>query len=105
MPQLVLGELARKPESINAIREKLHLLPEQMAATLNAELQQEIAAGRVRNVTLMDIITTIISLNVALFTMIPIASKALELNDMSIQFMLNHRKDENIKVILGYLRP
>ena len=105
MPQLVLGELARKPESINTIREKLHVLPEQMAATLNAELQQEIAAGRVRNVTLMDIITTIISLNVALFTMMPIASKALQLNDMNIQFMLNHRKDENIKVILGYLRP
>ncbi len=105
MPQLVLKELARKPENINAIREKLHLLPEEMASTLNAELQEEIAAGRVRNVTLIDIITTVLSLNVALFTMMPIASKALKMNDTSILLMLNHRKEENLKVILGYLRP
>lgn len=105
MPQLVLKELARKPENINAIREKLHLLPEEMASTLNAELQEEIAAGRVRNVTLIDIITTVLLLNVALFTMMPIASKALKMNDTSILLMLNHRKEENLKVILGYLRP
>ena len=105
MPQLVLNELARKPENINAICEKLHLLPEEMASTLNAELQEEIAAGRVRNVTLIDIITTVLSLNVALFTMMPIASKALKMNDTSILLMLNHRKEENLKVILGYLRP
>jgi len=48
--------------------------------------------------------TTIISLNVALFTMFPVATEVLQLSDEEKNKMLLHRRDENVKVILSYIR-
>ncbi len=104
LPMLIMNELSRQPEHINMLRSKLHELPEKLFQMLNAELQIEIAAGKVRNVNLFDILATIVTLNVALFTVFPIATQILQLSETEKEKMLMHRKDENITIILNYIR-
>lgn len=101
---LILNELSRHPEHIHMLRNKLHELPEKLYQMLNTELQKEISEGKVRNVSLIDILTTIITLNVALFTVFPLATQVLQLSEEEKSKMLMHRKNENITIILSYLR-
>jgi len=105
MPSLIINELSRRPEQIIILREKLRSLPEQVFSELNKELQQEIELGNIRKISLIDIIITMLSLNIALFVMMPIAEKMLQLNEAQKEIMINHRKMENVEFILKSLRP
>jgi hypothetical protein len=105
MPSLIINELSRRPEQIIILREKLRSLPEQVLSELNKELQQEIELGNIRKISLIDIIITMLSLNIALFVMMPIAEKMLQLNEAQKEIMINHRKMENVEFILKSLRP
>ncbi|MFZ4582395.1 MAG: TetR/AcrR family transcriptional regulator [Paludibacter sp.] len=105
MPMLILNELSRQPDQIKILKERLHELPEKLISIMNKELAIEIAAGRIRNCTFLDIMLTIISLNLALFTMLPIAVNVAELNDLQTKFLLAHRRSENVNIVLSYLRP
>lgn len=105
IPILILNELARQPEQIKVLRDKLHTLPEKLFSLMNKELEIEIEAGRIKKIQFTDIIVTIVSLNVALFTMLPVASNILQLTEVQQKFMLAHRRSENVNVVLSYLKP
>lgn len=105
IPALIVNELSRQPEQINLLREKLHTLPEQLFAELNQELQSEIKNGNIRDISLVDLIISMISLNVALFVMMPVVEKVLQLNETQKELMIAHRRAENVDFILKSLRP
>lgn len=105
IPTLILNELSRQPEQIKILREKLHEIPEQLFAELNTELQTEIANGRIREISLIDLITSIVSLNVALFVMMPVVERILPLSETQKEQMIAHRRIENVEFILNGLRP
>jgi AcrR family transcriptional regulator len=105
MPMLILNELSRQPEQIKVLKERLHALPEKLITIMSKELESEIAAGNVRNCSFIDIMFTIVSLNLALFTLLPIAVNIAELNDIQLKFLLAHRRSENVNIVLSYLRP
>jgi AcrR family transcriptional regulator len=105
MPMLILNELSRQPEQIKVLKERLHSLPEKLITIMSKELESEIAAGNVRNCSFIDIMFTIVSLNLALFTLLPIAVNIAELNDIQLKFLLAHRRSENVNIVLSYLRP
>jgi len=105
MPALILNELSRRPDQIIILREKLHLLPEQIYAELNKDLEKEIELGNVRDLSLLDIFISMISLNISLFIMMPVLENVLQLNEVQKEFMLEHRKSENVEFILKSLRP
>lgn len=105
MPMLILNELARQPEQIKILKEKLHTLPEKLISIMSTELEVEISAGRARNCTFIDIMFTIISLNLTLFTMLPIVKNVAELDDIKLKFLLAHRRAENVNIVLSYIRP
>lgn len=105
IPQLIISELPRQPEQIKSLKEKLYSYPESLFAQLGEELQVEIAAGRVRNVDLTDIIITIVSLNAALFTFLPIVASIVELDENERKSILAHRKIEHVNIVMSYLRP
>jgi TetR/AcrR family transcriptional regulator len=105
MPALIIKELARKPDQLRSLRDKLHVMPEQLYARLDNDLQNEIKAGRVREVSVMDIVVTVVSLNIALFTVFPIAAELLEFNEIQIQMIMQHRRAENVVAVLNYLKP
>jgi TetR/AcrR family transcriptional regulator len=105
MPGLILNELSRRPDQISILREKLHLLPEQVFAELNEDLQAEIKHGNIRDTSLMDIIFSMLSLNIAIFVMMPVVENVLQLNELQKEILLEHRKSENVEFILKSLRP
>lgn len=105
IPALIMNELSRQPDQLLILKEKLHAIPEQLFEKLSNELQVEIKAGRVRDINAVDLIITVVSMNVALFTIFPIASKVLNFSEEQIKMLLYHRREENVNVVLGYLRP
>ena len=105
LPLLIINELSRQPEKIQTLKEKLHAIPEQFFAKLDTELQAEITAGRIRSVGLMDLIITTISLNVALFLLMPIAVEIIPMNESQKQMLIEHRRIEHVNLILNSLRP
>jgi len=105
IPSLILNELSRRPEQITALREKLYELPEKLIKELNEELRLEIEKGNIREISLIDLIISMLSLNIALFIMLPVAEKALQWNVSQKEFMISHRRAENVDFILKSLRP
>jgi len=105
IPALILNELSRRPEQIDTLREKLHELPEKLILELNEELQKEIENGNVREISLIDLMVTILSLNIALFIMLPVVEKALQWDVSQKEFMISHRRAENVDFILKSIRP
>jgi TetR/AcrR family transcriptional regulator len=105
MPALILNELSRRPDQLEELREKLHTLPEQLFTELEKDLQVEIEQGNIRDISLMDILVSMLSLNIALFIIMPVAEKMLQLNEIQKEFMITHRRSENVEFILKSLRP
>jgi AcrR family transcriptional regulator len=105
IPSLIINELSRQPEEIDILREKLYRLPEQLFAELNEELQVEIIKGNIRNISIMDLVFSIFSLNMSMFIMMPILEKLLPLNETQKELMIQHRKSENVDFVLKSLRP
>jgi len=105
MPLLIITELSRQPEQLKNLKEKLHALPEQLFKQLDAELQTEITAGRVREISLMDLIVTMLSLNISLFLLMPIAGDLIPLDETQKQIIIEHRRTEHVNIILNNLRP
>jgi TetR/AcrR family transcriptional regulator len=105
LPLLVATELSRLPENLENLRNKLQNVPFELFTKLNNELQNEIAEGRARKVELIDIVITMVTLNAGLFIMQPIASGIMQLNEEQTKELLAHRREENVQVILNYIRP
>ncbi|MDR3653906.1 MAG: TetR/AcrR family transcriptional regulator [Paludibacter sp.] len=105
LPLLIISEFSRRPEQVGILKEKLQTVPQKLFEKLNAQLNAEISAGKIRQTTLADLILTMVSLNVSLFLFIPIAGEIASLNEAQRQFMIVHRREEHVNVILNSIRP
>ncbi|MEA4976624.1 MAG: TetR/AcrR family transcriptional regulator [Paludibacter sp.] len=104
IPLLIIRELSRKPEQVALLREKLRELPEKLFAALNDDLQAEIKAGRVRPVSLIDIMIPAISMNVALFVMMPVVEQVMQMDEEQKKNMIEYRRNANVDFILHSIR-
>lgn len=104
IPLLIIRELSRKPEQVALLREKLRELPEKLFAALNDDLQAEIKAGRVRPVSLIDIMIPAISMNVALFVMMPVVEQVMQMDEGQKKNLIEHRRNANVDFILHSIR-
>lgn len=105
LPLLVSNELVRLPEQIQSIRENLQPMPQELLSHMNAELQKEIAAGRVRKVDMLDIVMTMVTQNVGCFIMLPMSTGLLQWTEEQAKEVIAHRREENVQVVLRYIRP
>lgn len=105
MPLLIINELSRRTDQVSVLRERLKTIPEKVMSQLNDELLLEIEAGRVRAMSFVDLIMSIVSLNISLFLLMPIATEIMQLTEEQKQFLINHRKEEHVNIILRGLRP
>jgi len=104
MPALILNELSRHPDQIKILKEKLHLLPEALFSELNEELQKEIQKGNVRDISLFDLLVSMVSLNIALFIMMPVVETILQWDEAQKELMIAHRRSANVELILNSIR-
>jgi len=105
LPFLILNELSTNPERILAIKQRIGAKPTQALSYFQAELEEEIKAGRVRQVEPLDLLLTMISLNIAPFYISPVMKIIMDLSDERLNELIMKRKEENITVLLKSLKP
>ena len=100
LPVLLFSEISTNPHRLGLFREALQDRPQKVLASLNEDLQLEIARGNVREMSVYDLILDIISLNVIMFLM-EVPFKAItKMSEAEYKAMLERRKEENITLIL-----
>ncbi len=104
LPPFIFSELVSNPERLRSLAGKLQQYPKSIFMQLEALLKQEIEKGAIRPISSVDLIFTILSLNVAPFLTMPVLQKAMGLSDADVREMLEHRKEEIIETILARLR-
>jgi TetR/AcrR family transcriptional regulator len=105
VPLLIVNEFSRNPEMVAALKEKLKGVVAKLFEDLNADLQFEIEAGRIRQIELIDLIFNTISINISLFLLLPVAAEIMSMDEQQKEIVINHRREEHVTLILNSLRP
>lgn len=105
IPLLIITEFSRNPEMVDTLKEKLKDVVAKLYESLNSDLELEINAGRIRKLTAIDLIFSIISINMSLFLILPVATEILSLDEKQKEMVINRRRDEHVKLIINGLKP
>ena len=105
LPFLFFNELYTNPERLSLLKEKIGDLPKSFLFQMDSELKAEIEKGTIRPMTAIDLMLTILSLNLVLFLASPVLKVITGLTETEFQNLVENRKRENITVILKSLRP
>jgi hypothetical protein len=101
----LLHELSRNPARIRNMIDKIRQYAQPLLERLNRDLEEAVKQGRIRPITGIDLLLTIVSLNVAPFLIRPVFQTALSLSDKEIEDILENRKREIVETVLSRLRP
>lgn len=101
LPMLIFTELLRKTENIEILKNKLKSVPEKLLGAFNTELQDEIKAGRIRDISIIDLLVNMISLNIALFIAMPVLRLVLEMDEQQKTVFLMHRRKVHVDFVLN----
>lgn len=105
LPFLLFNEFTTNPKRLNSIKTDLSYIPKAIFGKMQAELQNEIDKGNIRPITVVDLIITIVSLNVFLFIAKPVFDSIFNFSPEQYNDFFEHRKQENIHIILNSLKP
>ena len=87
------------------MREKIGGLPKSLLAQMDRDLRIEIEKGAIRPMTALDLMLTILSLNLVLFLAGPALQVLTGITEPEYQNLVESRKRENMTIILKSLRP
>jgi len=104
IPAFILNEISSNPDRLQSLIEKLQQYPKSVLLQLNSDLEKEVEKGTIRPISGVDLLLTVISLNIAPFLINPILQKALNLSNEDIALALEHRKKETIDIVLSRLK-
>ncbi|MDR2810689.1 MAG: TetR/AcrR family transcriptional regulator [Tannerellaceae bacterium] len=100
----VLNEIWSNPERLKPLVDKLKYYPQPVITQLDTELKKEAGKGNIHPISGIDLLLTIISLNVAPFLMKPVMQMVLNLSDKEMEQILEQRKKEVVETVLSRLR-
>lgn len=101
----IINEVIFDSDRLQKLVNKLRQYPQHIFAQLEPMLKTEIVKDNIRQISAMDLILTVISLNVMPFFILPVVQKATAMPDAALNEMLNHRKEEIIETVLARLKP
>lgn len=104
LPRFVLSEVLIDEDRTNMFREQVIPVVLKSSMHLNNRLQEEIAAGRVRDVKLFDLLYTMISLNALCFLVKPIMGTGDSQVSIFFSQVMDERKKKNVEIIMSYLK-
>lgn len=104
IPFLFFNELNTNLKSLEYLVKENKALPAILSG-LDKKLQVEIKKKTIRNISTLDLLLSIISLNMILFLSIPILKMKLNISEKEIEEMIENRKKENVLIILKSLKP
>ena len=100
----IFNELSTNYERLQSLITKLQQYPQSLLTHLKADLKEGIEKGLVREISEIDLLLSIASLNVTPFLIMPFFQKALNLSDKELDIALEKRKAEIIETIFSRLR-
>lgn len=100
----LFNELSFNPDRIQPLFNKLKQYPMPILAQIEESLKEEIEKGNLCPILGMDLLITVVSLNVTPFLMKPVFQRALNVSDKDYQDLLIHRKKETVDTILSRLK-
>ncbi|GAB5557363.1 MAG: TetR/AcrR family transcriptional regulator [Schleiferiaceae bacterium] len=105
LPLFFFNELNSNPDRIPGLKEAMGNLPLQAITQLEVEIQTEVKAGRIRKIPALDLLLTIVSLNMILFVAQPIIKIFTGATDKDFEEIVKKRREQNVSTILNSLRP
>jgi AcrR family transcriptional regulator len=99
----VLNEIMFNPARLQSLVDKLQQYPKSIFTQLEPRLKAEVESGNIRPVSAVDLMLTIVSLNVAPFLIVPLMQKATGMTDVDADRLLEQRKQEVIETVLSRL--
>lgn len=105
LPMFVLNEIRSNSSTISIIRETFKKEAPILINRVEEELKIEINAKRIRNISALDLLMNIISLNIFVFLTRPIMEFVFLIDENKKNEMLENRKQEIVNTILNSLRP
>lgn len=104
LPFLILSEINTNPERFSNVALKIKELSFPILIELTNDLDNEIKAGRIRQIDPIQLLINIVSLNVFMFLAKPIVEKVAGLNNENFKEFVEARKVEVFEVIWRSLR-
>jgi len=104
-PLFFFSELATNSKRREIFREVLGDMPQQIIAQFQEEIEREIENGSIRSISVLDLLMTIVSLNITGFIVEPVFKILTGLSDEEYLALLENRKKENVYIILKSLKP
>lgn len=105
IPFLLFNELITNSKRLSSLKETLSILPKEAIEKIQIELQSEINKGKIRPMSVADLVITIVSLNVMLFVTQPIIEHIFSFSEEEYKQFVEHRKKENVRIIMTSLKP
>ena len=104
-PLFFFAELSTNPKRLETLKQILGDRPQVIVKQFQDELQHEIESGRIRPISVFDLLMTMVSLNIIGFIAEPIFKMITKISDEEYLKLIEHRKKENVHIILQSLRP
>jgi TetR/AcrR family transcriptional regulator len=105
LPFLIINEMITNPERIKFFKEKMSNNNTSVYKQFVEDLEVEIEAGRIRQISVIDIIFMILTLNISVFLMKPMLMEILGLDEKGFGEFAENRKKENVMTIMKSLKP
>ncbi|MDR2810726.1 MAG: TetR/AcrR family transcriptional regulator [Tannerellaceae bacterium] len=106
LPRFVLNEVLTNKENRRHVLEVFAPKLSVIFTNLQQMLDNEIRAGRVRPITVRDLVMNIVSLNISVFLAMPVLEEISQLKDPAVrEQFLAERRESNVRFILNALRP
>lgn len=100
LPRFVVNEILSNETRVGAVAEKLEKILSNMLPPFQSQLDDMYNQGKMVKVNAIHLILDITSLNVFTFTVMPLLKLVISKNFPDIDDFLEHRKAENIDVIM-----
>ncbi len=104
-PRFIVNELLSSPKKLGALKESLGSKPSQLIRFLQEQIDAEAKLGNVRPMKAVDLLLSMLSLNVGIFIFYPLAKEIIDLSESEMSIRIEQRKKENVIMILNSLKP
>ncbi len=105
IPLLLWTELRRNEERRKSFKAMIEDVNREALALFDSELKAEIDAGRVRPMSVHELILMMVTLNVSVFMAQPLMQVLADVSDEEFDRLLESRKVQNVEFILENIKP
>jgi AcrR family transcriptional regulator len=106
LPRFIFNEILLNKKNRDWAIETLSPNIAPILNTVETLLNNEIAKGNIRPITIRDFMLNVISMNISMFIAMPILKEIFQINnDVLLKNQINERRENNVQFILNALKP